>query len=323
MHSLELYLGIQLIPFVLMECILPIVIVLFFCAKRYTKLKTTRNIQLQSDKCTCSYLSWAEWCHTVLQKMGEHWLHFVLRHEFKREGDEYILKGCKLSKWYVHWVSFMPVSVALFALITFWDIFLVQESQDCLPDVDCFFDDYTNSSSSSQLTTMPLNCSEVTTNDEDNIICYKFALNISIAVAAAGGVLTISTIAMAISLSVATAISSRCSTFWVFIAMIIASILLPIGFIVGFIVFVVTNDHFTLGKITPLMQLFIVFFAIFCTLGIFPWFSTKKISETEDDGNLCPPCFRCKYNCCAPTSSEDSSDRDANLTEASALVQEQ
>lgn len=248
----------------------------------------------------CSFWAWAEWMYTLMQKTGEAWLEYVLKHKFKSVEDQVILQGYALPKWYVFWVSFTPAMVFFFVLITFWDLCFIYTSYDCVPesnDVDCFL---RNSSWNEQ----PLNCSEIKAISDDDFVCYKFVFDTALAAGAAGGILTLSTLANGWAITIATKVSAYYGKFGRFIVVfLVIQIALPLS------ILVLASFELNLKEIAQVSTLVIV---VFTTIMIFPWFKATKDVE-KNEGNLCPPCFRCFCGSKEKSTSEESPKQPVHL----------
>lgn len=299
--------GVDLIPFFLFIPIIIVFPLFLICARVYARFRKEQYEQLTSNQgCMgdcCSFWAWAEWMHTVMLKTGEAWLEYVLKHNFESVDDHVILKGYRLPKWYVFWVPTTPVMVSYFVLVTFWDLCFIYTSYDCVPesnDVDCFL---RNSSWNEQ----PLNCSEIKAISDDDFVCYKFVFDTALAAGAAGGILTLSTLANGWAIIIATKVSAYFGRFGRFIivlfVLLVVQIALPL--------FLVVLARFQLS-FKEIAQVSVLFLVLFTTITIFPWFKATKDVE-KNDGNLCPPCFRCCCGSKEKSTSEESPKQPVHL----------
>ena len=211
-------------------------------------------------------------------------------HEFKKDGEEFVLKGCRIRNWYVYWASIMPVTVLSFVIIVFWEVFLIRASFACSDDVyvDCF---RANDSWSAQ----PLNCSEL--SGDDNVICYAFVFDFIVGLSAAGGALSIITKAMYASIWVETTIVTHFGGLGQTIFLVPILVLPAVGYIC------LLKLAMTVDK-KMIVQVIFALVAIYSTV-IFPWYVAKKDPNQIDkeEGDLCPPpCFQC---CCRGTTDQE------------------
>lgn len=290
-HNKGYYEGIDLIPlFIYLVLLFPLFFVALGCARCGAWIDPHKSYS--KTKSCCSFTRWAWWFYTLLKRGGEVWLSRILMHEFKKDGEEFVLKGCRIHKWYVFWASIMPVTVGSFVTIVFWEVFLIRASFACSDDVyvDCF---RANDSWSAQ----PLNCSEL--SGDDNVICYAFVFDFIVGLSAAGGALSIITKAMYASIWVETTIVTHFRGLRRRLIFLFPLLVLPaVGYICLLILAIITVDT------KMMIQVAFGLVAVYSTF-IFPWSVAKKDPNQIDkeEGDLCPPpCFQC---CCRGTTDQE------------------
>ena len=117
----------------------------------------------------------------------------ILKDAIKRKtvGNEtvYVIMDRKISQSFIPAFFLLIPSFMSCIFISFWEVFLIDESYTCDPDLDCFpFDanNYTN------LQDDPIvNCTDFDISDNITIICYHFAFNFNDAAGLVGGLLSL------------------------------------------------------------------------------------------------------------------------------------
>ena len=94
--------------------------------------------------------------------------------------DEIVLQKRALPRFAKSWFFISALTIIGCALITFWNVFLIEETFSCDPGLDCF---KLNGS-------IPTNCTDL--QEDEEIICFTFAFAIGRAAGTAGGILTLS-----------------------------------------------------------------------------------------------------------------------------------
>ena len=164
------------------------------------------------------------------------------------------------------------ISFSLFALIVFWDIFLIKQSNSCDDTtIDCFV----NTTAEGELIT---NCSQYAELTNITITCYKFVFDYGSALSAVGGLLTMIKITMKIIaaafLALYGSIGQRCGhkvRLCPLIFHMILVLLIPIAIPIATIILISTSSlfHFSLAIIFRVI-LFLFTILIGCTI---PWYN--------------------------------------------------
>ena len=101
----------------------------------------------------------------------------------------YVIMDRKISQFFVPAFFLLIPGFLSCIFLSFWEVFLIDESYTCDPDLDCFpFDlnNYTN------LQDDPIvNCTDFDISDNITIICYHFAFNFTDAAGLVGGLLSL------------------------------------------------------------------------------------------------------------------------------------
>ena len=201
----------------------------------------------------------------------------------KEELDEHLgtqvvyIRRKKVSAPWVIMLGCYVLAFGLFAVMVFWDIFLLSESHDCDDTtIDCFADtDVINATSG------PIDdCSQYETTGDINgtttITCYTFTYAFGAALGAIGGLLIMIRTVMKVISAIfmwAYANSSdeckccRCSFFCVLIFHFILILLIPFVLPVTFIALVV---GFSSLSIPNIIQVFLFIITLFFGIS-FPW----------------------------------------------------
>ena len=221
--------------------------------------------------------------------------HFLIKHVFStmlnkhndRAGKKvYTILNYKVPDRYQVLVLAMVLSLIGVAGVTFWDIYLYEESHICStdPDLACF-PAYPNMSTSS------LDCSDTSYFDNNNItsvICYSLVNNIGIASGSALGIVTAYALLIAIYTLLLLKVSNGSG--WnkrralITVALQITTVATSLGIAINLIFFPVTKFHHTNENriIWILITGHLNYTIVYCAV-LFPWWSFKKIKDDEND----------------------------------------
>ena len=316
------YSWFEVVPFIFSGLIIMMFItalVLAWCHNKWWKRPKVTQIRRCTGK-WYSYHAWAKWSRSVLRQIGEAWLRLVLKQEFKRVENKVTLKGYVFPKWHVYSISLMPVTVIIFTFITFWYVCFLRTSYTCEPNVDCFL-------VNAAWTDQPLNCSEILNNgiSDTDIICYNFVFEIAMAVGAVGGVITISTLTMGLSLKITMNVASRLKFFGRMLLLFTVIIILQLMFPTA--LFLIA-EHLDQGDFRPAFgYISVIVIEIFITVTIFPWCRGIKRPENEatqdeednDEDDLWPPCFRVCFHSTVEQNKSASDNKSAPLLDTSCI----
>ena len=112
----------------------------------------------------------------------------VLWDSLKRDSSppQLTLYDRKVSPIFVFLLSTLTPALFIPAFVTFWGLFLVDETYSCDPGLDCFLRD---PSSFEIVDEQPLsNCTNV---DNDTVVCFQFVFDYTAGIAATGGFLVV------------------------------------------------------------------------------------------------------------------------------------
>ena len=101
----------------------------------------------------------------------------------------YVIMDRKISQIFIPALSFLIPSFMSCFFVSFWEVFLIDNSYTCDPDLDCFPFDANNNTN---LQDDPIaNCTDFDISDNITIICYHFAFNFTDAAGLVGGLLSL------------------------------------------------------------------------------------------------------------------------------------
>lgn len=187
---------------------------------------------------------------------------FILKRRFKRIGFKYL--------------SFLGFTFILYAIIIFWDLFLLEESYMCDDSIDCF--DFNDTDIA------VTDCSLYEGREKYAVVCYKFVFSFGTALAAFGGLITSLKLIVKITTKIAVRIYSHFPKYseHLYIIFVVGSIFVLIG---GFLVYLFTRsgEHISFHVVLPNTIKFLL--TLVATLSGFavPWFYlTEKVEAQQE-----------------------------------------
>ncbi len=289
MAALGWYVFMTVIPYVIFYIAMLFVLLCAMLNGFYYLFKLRLYMDNMDAKDT-KYLKYLQYPSVVMRKIGDTWLDYIVKHKYKSKDGQIEIRGYTFTEWwskiYKLQMSLIPITIIFASATVFWEVFWIETTYDCdttTSGLDCFDG---NSFDSARL-----NCSQYVELPKDNqtdVVCYRFVFDLTLALGAAGGILTLGTVVTAVYIAFITCVLGlgRCgkvffylSNFSTFLPTIILVLAIQYDF-----------PLVTVLYITTAMLLMLVL-----TFNI-AWIYTEPPPPNDDDEDLTPPC--CNFQCC-------------------------
>ena len=202
--SYNTYLGLDLIAPVIFLAMMAMFSVIAFNIARILCMKRTIQCNNKGEKSEERSIVTKIPYRTFLVST----LKLMFAHDLVKEKSEgitsYYIYGRKVGPGILTALFIMVTYVLCCSAITFWSVFLIDESDTCNPNVDCFA---TNQSDGSRIELSIENCPEYEKSNY-TLECFKFVLNYAEAFGHSGGVLVLAKVVVSLNITIWIAISS-------------------------------------------------------------------------------------------------------------------
>ncbi len=244
----------------------------------------------------CVAPGFLEWPEKVIRKIGDTWLDYIVKHKYKSGDGQLQIRGYKFTKrWpncYKYQMSLIPITIIFMSATVFWEVFWIEVTYDCdtaTSGLDCF--DNTVDSDGNSVDNARLNCSQYLELPKDNqtdVICFRFVYDLTLALGAAGGILTLGTVVTAAYIVFITAVLGCGCCGKVLFGLSHLTFLPPAIIFVVAIVYSASLE-------TLLYILTGVFIVLVLTCNC-AWINTEPPPPDDNSEDLTPPC--CNFQCC-------------------------
>ena len=228
-------------------------------------------------------------CHCITQFLIENVFSILLKKHTDRAGKGvYTISNYKAPDRY----KFLMLAIALTLIgivwIMFWDHFLLEKSHNCStdPDLACF-PAYPN------ISTPRLDCSDTSYLEDNNItsvICFRLVYRLGIATGSAVGIVTTTTMVIAIITSVLLKASNGSG--WnkyravLTVAIQITIVAITVGIAIAIYLFHTSTSLAAVEKqITRVVRDTSVTYTVIYITVLFPWWSFEQINDNENENN--------------------------------------